>query len=88
MTAEQHSSVDQYVELVRYLMTTMVPDVADRVQVEASVADEQLKLSVRAPESARGRLIGRGGRVVRALRTLVEQAAIQTPYKVMFDIAD
>jgi predicted RNA-binding protein YlqC (UPF0109 family) len=88
MAAELHKSANDYLELVRYLMATMVPEVADRVVVDTQVSDDQLRLTVRAPEGARGKLIGRGGRTVRALRTLVEQAAIEGPYKVTFDIQD
>lgn len=88
MAVEKHESEGAYLELVRYLMATMVPEVADRVVVDTQITDTQLKLIVRAPEEVRGRLIGRGGRVVRALRTLIEQAAIEGPYKVTFDIQD
>ncbi len=58
--------------------------------VGASVRNDRgaLRVMLSAPSRRRGRLIGRGGHIVRSLRTIAEHADIDTHLRVELDIAE
>jgi len=61
-------------ELVEFLVRSLV-DRPDEVTVTESGEDGSLILEIRvAPEDA-GKVIGRGGRIIRAIRTVTRAAA-------------
>jgi predicted RNA-binding protein YlqC (UPF0109 family) len=62
------------VDLVNYCLVNLVQD-PERLEVRAEREDRAVVIKVRcAPEDA-GRIIGRGGRVINAVRTLARAAA-------------
>lgn len=76
----------QYEELTRYLAERLLG--TDDFKVSSSVRGNQIVLKLEAPANVRGRVIGRGGRVARSLRTVLETAAIPTHLRPSLDIVD
>jgi len=74
-------------ELVEYLARRLVEKPDDvRVEEDEEEGDLVLRLFV-APEDL-GRVIGRGGRIVRALRTLVRACGAQEDRRVLLEIVE
>lgn len=76
----------QYEELVRFLATDILG--TEEFKVSGKVRGSQILLKLEAPANVRGRVIGRGGRVARSLRTILETAAIPTHLRPSLDIVD
>jgi len=74
-------------ELLEFLARSLVED-PDAVEVEELEEDGDLVLEVTAAEDDLGRLIGRGGRVANALRTVMKAAATRDGTRVIVDIID
>ena len=75
-------------ELLAYLARSLVDDPA-AVNVESFEEDDGtvvLELHV-APDDA-GKVIGRGGRTVAALRTVMKAAAVREERRVLVDVVD
>lgn len=60
-------------ELVRYLVTSLV-DAPDAVKVEAKESEESLLFEVSLDPDDVGKVIGRQGRIIKAIRTLARAA--------------
>jgi uncharacterized protein len=74
-------------ELVEYLARRLVEKPDDvRVDEDAEDGDLVLRLTV-APEDL-GRVIGRGGRIARALRTVVRACGANEDRRVVLEIVD
>ena len=75
-------------DLVLYLARQLV-DEPDAVRVEeADGPDGDLVLRLYVAEGDRGQVIGRGGRMVQALRTIARAAGARDERRVMLEIAD
>jgi predicted RNA-binding protein YlqC (UPF0109 family) len=74
-------------ELLEFLAKSLVED-PDSIEVEELEEDGDLVLEVTAAEDDLGRLIGRGGRVANALRTVMRAAATREGRRVIVDIID
>lgn len=61
------------VELVRYIAESLVID-KDRVSVDAIERDRTVVLELRVAPDDMGRVIGRQGRIAKAIRTVVKSA--------------
>ncbi len=61
-------------DLVTFILQNLVSD-PDRLEVEAERTDRTLHIEVRCAPDDTGRIIGRGGRVINAVRTLARAAA-------------
>ena len=75
-------------DLLAYLARALVDD-PDAVEVEGFEEDDGtivLELSV-APEDT-GKVIGRGGRTVSALRTVVKASSVREGRRVLVDVID
>ena len=75
-------------ELLEYLARSLV-DRPDEVSVESFEEDDGtvvLELSVADDEA--GKVIGRGGRTVAALRTIVKASAVREGQRVLVDVVD
>jgi predicted RNA-binding protein YlqC (UPF0109 family) len=59
--------------LVRYLVTSLV-DAPDAVTVETKESDESLTFEVALDPADVGKVIGRQGRIIKAIRTLARAA--------------
>ena len=76
-------------ELLAYLARELVDDPA-AVRVEEEERDDAFVLVLRlrvAPEDV-GKVIGRGGRIVRALRTIMRATAVRDGRRVLVEIAE
>jgi predicted RNA-binding protein YlqC (UPF0109 family) len=75
-------------ELLEYLARSLV-DRPDEVTVEAFEEDDgTLVLELRVADDDTGKVIGRGGRTVSALRTVVKAAAVRDGQRVLVDVVD
>jgi len=75
------------VELLEYLARQLV-DEPDAVRVEEIDDGEDLVLRLHVAEGDVGKVIGRQGRIARALRTVVRAAAAREQRRVLVEIAD
>jgi len=74
-------------ELLAYLARELVDD-PDAVRVESEERDGVTVLVLHVAADDVGKVIGRQGRIVRALRTLVRASAIREGRRVQVEIAD
>ena len=75
-------------ELLAYLARTLV-DEPDEVHVESFEEDDgTVVLELEVAEEDTGKVIGRGGRTVAALRTVVKAAAVRHERRVLVDVLD
>jgi predicted RNA-binding protein YlqC (UPF0109 family) len=74
-------------DLVRWLAEQLVDDKA-AVQVHATERDRATVLELSVASADLGRVIGRGGKTARALRTVVEAAARLQGRRAALDIVD
>jgi predicted RNA-binding protein YlqC (UPF0109 family) len=75
------------VELLEYLARQLV-DEPDAVRVEKIDDGDDLVLRLHVAEGDVGKVIGRQGRIARALRTVVRAAAVREQRRVLVEIAD
>jgi predicted RNA-binding protein YlqC (UPF0109 family) len=73
-------------ELLAYLARELVDD-PDAVSVESEERDGALVLLLRVAPDDVGKVIGRGGRIVRALRTVVRASSARDGRRVLVEIA-
>ena len=75
-------------DLLTYLARALVDD-PDAVEVtEVEEIEGELVLELEVAEDDLGRVIGRGGRVANALRTVMKAAATRAEKRVVVDILD
>jgi predicted RNA-binding protein YlqC (UPF0109 family) len=74
-------------ELLAYLARELV-DEPDAVRVETEERDEGVVLVLHVAEGDVGKVIGRNGRIARALRTLVRASSPRDGRRVFVEIAD
>ncbi len=86
MTMTNEDATQAYEALVHYLVQPLLGDV--EYKLKSKVDGAQLTILLDAPSAARGRVIGRGGRIARSLRTIVEAGTFSSPLRVSFDIVD
>ncbi len=73
--------------LVTYLATNLVDDPGS-VEVEARQRGGSVFVSLRVPEEELGKVIGRGGRIARAMRTVLMIAGSKNNVRASLDIED
>ena len=86
MSDESADAAQQYAELVRFMARTLLNN--DDFQVDATERRDEILVELRTPDHSRGRVIGRSGRVARAMRTILDTAAIDSPLRPNLDIVD
>ena len=74
-------------ELLEFLARQLV-DEPDAVRVESADEDDELVLRLHVAEEDRGKVIGRQGRIARALRTIIRAGAIREQRRVRLEIVD
>ena len=74
-------------ELVEFLVRALVEQ-PDKVEVEEFEEDGDLDLEVSVAEDDLGRVIGRGGRIANAIRTVARAAGARDDRRVIIDILD
>lgn len=70
------------------LLVRPIVDAPDRVEVEASESDTRVDLELRVAPDDIGKVIGRGGRTIRAIRTVVKAASVKIGKRVNVEVAD
>ena len=73
-------------ELLAYLARELVDD-PEAVRVETEDRDDVVVLVLHVAPDDVGKVIGRGGRIVRALRTVVRASAVREGRRVLVEIA-
>ncbi|HEV7770910.1 MAG TPA: KH domain-containing protein [Solirubrobacterales bacterium] len=74
-------------ELIEFLVKALVED-PGAVVVEELEEDGDLVYEVTVAEDDLGRVIGKGGRVANAIRTIAKAAAVRIDRRVIVDILD
>ncbi|MDR0915699.1 MAG: KH domain-containing protein [Oscillospiraceae bacterium] len=74
-------------ELLTYIAKSLV-DNPDDIVVTSRVAGNETVLELRANKSDMGKVIGRGGRIAREIRTVVRAAGARRGLNVTVDILD
>jgi predicted RNA-binding protein YlqC (UPF0109 family) len=72
-------------ELVEYIVTSLV-DNPDQVTVSESGQQDTIVLEISVASSDMGRVIGKGGRVVNSIRTLVQVLAAKQGKRVSLEV--
>ena len=70
------------------LLVRPIVDEPDRVEVEASESETRVDLELRVAPDDIGKVIGRGGRTIRAIRTVVKAASVKAGKRVNVEVAD
>jgi predicted RNA-binding protein YlqC (UPF0109 family) len=73
-------------ELVEVIAKALV-DSPDAVHVDETESDRQVTLTLHVAEEDMGRVIGRQGRIAKAMRTVVKAAAVRENKKVSVEIS-
>ncbi len=74
-------------ELLEFLVRALVED-PEAVVVEELEEDGDLVYEITVAEGDLGRVIGKGGRVANAIRTIAKAAAVRIDRRVVVDILD
>jgi hypothetical protein len=74
-------------ELLEFLVKTLVED-PEAVEVEELEEDGDLVYEISVADGDLGRVIGKGGRVANAIRTIAKAAAVRIDRRVIVDILD
>ena len=74
-------------ELIEYLARQLVDD-PDSVQVEEVEREDATVLRLHVAKADVGKVIGRQGRIARALRTLVRAGAMRSDRRMVLEIVD
>ena len=85
--APPSDATEQLRTLVIYLAQNLV-DEPDSVEVEARQRGGSVFISLRVPEEELGKVIGRGGRIARAMRTALMIAGSRNHVRASLDIED
>ena len=73
-------------EIVEYIVKSLVVD-KDAVKVTETEEETQTVINVSVAEGDMGRVIGKQGRIAKAIRSVVKAAAAKEDKKVIVDIA-
>ena len=76
---------EKMVELVEFIVKQFAED-KDQVTVTAEDRDGAVNIVVTASESDMGRIIGKQGRIAKAIRTVVKAAGIHEDKKIIVEI--
>lgn len=79
--------MEQLKNLLVLLVRPLV-DEPDRVEVEATESDSRVDLELTVAPDDVGRVIGRGGRTIRAIRTVVKAASVKAGKRVNVEVSD
>jgi len=74
-------------ELVRYIAQNLV-DEPEAVTVESREEGDTIIISLSVAPSDMGKVIGRQGRIAKAIRTVVKAASVREEKKYMVDIVE
>ena len=79
--------MQQLESLLRFLARSLV-DEPEKVEVEGRETDSRVDLTLHVAPDDVGRVIGRGGRIVKAIRTVMKAASVKANKRVNVEVAD
>jgi uncharacterized protein len=79
--------VRQLENLLLFLARSLV-DEPDMVEVEGRETESRVDLTLRVAQGDMGKVIGRGGRIVKAIRIVMKAASVKENKRVNVEIAD
>jgi predicted RNA-binding protein YlqC (UPF0109 family) len=79
--------VGQLEELVLVLARSLV-DEPDMVEVSGTETDSRVDLELRVAQDDMGKIIGRQGRTIRAIRTVAKAASVKLGKRVTVEVPD
>lgn len=82
---QEGERTDKMRDLIEYVARALV-DEADQVQVDRIVRGNLVVYKLRVAPDDVGRVVGRGGRIVAAMRTLLRVAAIRAGQRAVLEI--
>ena len=65
-----------------------IVDEPDKVEVTGTEEDSRVDLELRVADDDIGKVIGRGGRTIRAIRTVVKAASVKLEKRVSVEVLD
>ncbi len=77
----------QLENLLLFLARSLV-DEPEKVEVEGTETESRVDLTLRVAQGDMGKVIGRGGRIVKAIRTVMKAASVKENKRVNVEIAD
>ena len=77
----------QLENLLLFLARRLV-DEPDKVEVTGEETDARVDLKLRVAEGDVGKVIGKGGRIVKAIRTVMKAASVKVKKRVNVEVAD
>lgn len=72
-------------ELILHLVKALAEN-PDRVELTATEDGDSVKMTLRVAEEDKGKIIGKQGKVIKALRVLAETSAAKTNRQVLLDL--
>ncbi len=72
-------------ELASYLLKSLV-DKPEEVAIEASEDNGIVRLKAKVAESDKGKIIGKDGKVIKAIRTVLTAGAFKAGKKIFLDL--
>jgi uncharacterized protein len=79
--------VERLENLLRVLARSLVEE-PDSVEVTGTETDTRVELELRVAQEDMGKIIGRGGRTIRAIRTVVKAASVKVGKRVSVEVPD
>jgi len=73
--------------LLAFLARSLV-DEPDRVEISATESESRVDLELQVAPDDIGKVIGRQGRTIRAIRTVMKAASVKTGKRVNVEVAD
>ena len=81
-------SQEKVADMVRMLVQPLVEDV-DALAIEVVSQDERTEIvEIRVAESDRGKVIGRGGRAIKSVRTLVRASVYAQDKNILVELVE
>ena len=77
----------QLEDLLLFLARSLV-DEPEKVEVEGRETDSRVDLTLRVAPDDVGKVIGRGGRIVKAIRTVMKAASVKANKRVNVEVVD
>ena len=68
------------------LLARSLVEEADKVEVSGTESDSRVDLELRVAPEDMGKIIGRGGRTIRAIRTVVKAASVKLGKRVNVEV--
>ncbi len=79
--------MQQLEDLLLFLARSLA-DEPEKVEVEGRETDSRVDLTLRVAPDDVGKVIGRGGRIVKAIRTVMKAASVKAKKRVYVEVAD